>query len=206
MDWPEPENFKDITDFQGLTSYYRKFFGYYTFISLQWNSINTPPTGQGNNRKQFWKVRMIRPTPFTWDGECYHAFDTLQKTLSKAPVFALSDPTAKYWLHMDDYKYSLGAVLLQVDGKAENISTMDFGHLKSLGLPGSCQIRSPVWTDLRIDSTDAEAFMFKWECLWELGILWDSKVTMSGEPGSTDNKPGWSWEHQLCFWEHLEPL
>jgi hypothetical protein len=41
--------------------------------------------------------------------------------LCNAPVLALLDPKAKYFLHVDASQYVLDAVLTQVQGKAEKV-------------------------------------------------------------------------------------
>jgi len=55
------------------------------------------------------------------DRECQHAFDTLKNALCIAPVLAPQDPEAKYCLHVDASQYEFGAVLCQMQGKAEKV-------------------------------------------------------------------------------------
>jgi len=121
MDWPEPENSKDIRGFLSLTSYCRKFIVHYAHITMPLYAIGTPPEGEGDIGWQRTKPRKVKCTPFAWDKECEHAFDTLKKVLCNAPVLALPDPEAKYCLHVDGSQYALGAVLSQMQDKTENV-------------------------------------------------------------------------------------
>jgi transposase InsO family protein len=121
MDWPQPENSKDVRGFLGLTSYYRKFIEHYAHIAMPLYTICTPPKGKGDVGRRRGEPKKVFRTPFAWDKECQHAFDTLKKALCNAPVLALPDPKAKYCLHVDASQYALGAVLSQVQGKAEKV-------------------------------------------------------------------------------------
>jgi hypothetical protein len=121
MDWPQPENSKDVRGFLGPTSYYRKFIEHYAYIVMALCAIGTPPKGKGYIGRPRGEPRRFKRTPFAWDRECQHAFDTLKKALCNAPVLALPDPEAKYCLHVNARQYGLGAVLSQMQDKAEKV-------------------------------------------------------------------------------------
>jgi len=89
MDWPQPENGKDVRGFLGLTSYYRKFIEHYAHIAMPLYAIGTPPKGNGDVGRGRGEPRKVKHTPFAWDRECQHTFDTLKKALCNAPVLAL---------------------------------------------------------------------------------------------------------------------
>jgi hypothetical protein len=121
MDWPQPENSKDVRGFLGLTSYYRKFITHYTDNAMPLYTIVTPPKRKWNVGRPCGDTRKIKRTPFTWDRECKHAFDTLKKVLYNAPVFALPDPKAKCCLHVNANQYTLGRFLFQMKDIAEKV-------------------------------------------------------------------------------------
>ena len=121
MDWPQPENCQEVRGFLGLTSYYRKFIEHYAHIAMPLYAIGTPQQGKEDVGRQRGEPRKVKRTPFPWDRECQHAFDTLKKALCNAPVLALPDPEAKYCLHVDASQYALGAVLSQMQDKAEKV-------------------------------------------------------------------------------------
>jgi len=121
IDWPQPENSKDVKGFLGLTRYYRKFIEHYAHIAMPLYAIGTPPKGKGDVGQRRGELRKVKRTPFAWDRECQHAFDTLKKAPCNAPVLALPDPKAKYCLHVDASQYALGAVLSQMQDKAEKV-------------------------------------------------------------------------------------
>jgi len=124
MDRPQPENSKDVRGFLGLTSYYRIFIEYYAHIAMPLYAIGTPPKGKEDVRRRRGEPRRVRQTPFVWDRECQHAFDTVKKALCNAPVLALPDPKAKYCLHVDASQYAFGTVLALVHDKTE----MELGY------------------------------------------------------------------------------
>jgi len=121
MDWPQPENSKDVSGFLGFTSKYRKFIEHYTHIAMPLYVIGTPPNGKGDVGRQCGEPKRVRHTPFGWDRECQHAFDTLKKALCNALVLALPDPEARYCLQVDGSHYTLGAVLSKVQDRMEKV-------------------------------------------------------------------------------------
>jgi len=121
MDWPQPENSKDVRGFLGLTSYYRIFIEHCAHIALPLDAIGTPPKRSGDVGQQCGELRKVKHTPFTWDRECQHAFDTLKKVLCNAPVLALPDPEDQYCLHLNGSQYALGAVLSQVQDQVKKV-------------------------------------------------------------------------------------
>jgi len=78
MDWPQPENSKDVKGFLRLTSYYRKFIENYTHNAMPLYAIGTPPTGKGDVGRRCGEPRKVKRTPFACDRERQHAFDTLK--------------------------------------------------------------------------------------------------------------------------------
>jgi len=121
MHWPRPENSKDVRGFLGLTRYYRKFIEHYAHIAMPLYAIGTPPKRKGDVGRRCGKPRRVMRTPFAWDRECQNAFDNLKKALCNVPVLPLLDPEAKYCLHVNPSQYALGAVLSQVQDKADKV-------------------------------------------------------------------------------------
>jgi len=121
MHWPQPENSKDVRGFLGLTSYYRIFIEHYADIAMPLYAIGTPLNGNGDVGRRHGEPSTVQSTLFAWDRECQHASDTHKRALCNAPVLALPDPEAKYWLHIEGSQYAFGAVLSQMQGKAEKV-------------------------------------------------------------------------------------
>jgi len=121
MDWPQPDNSKDVRRFLGLTRYNTEFIEPYAPIEMRLYRIGTPPKGNRDIGQQRGEPRRVMRTPSGWVRECQHAFDTLKMALFNAPVLALLDPKAKYCLHVHASQYALGVVLSQVQGKAEKV-------------------------------------------------------------------------------------
>jgi len=121
MDLPQPEHSKDVRGFLGLTSFYRKFIEHHAHIAMPLYAIGTPLKGRGDVGRWRGELRKIKRTPLAWDRERQHALDTFRTALCNAPVLAVPDPNAKYCLHVNGCQDALGAVLSQVQNKAEMV-------------------------------------------------------------------------------------
>jgi len=66
MDWPQPENNKDVRGFLGLTRYYRKLFEHYAHIAMPLHAIGIPPKGNGDVGRRRGEPRRVKRTPFAW--------------------------------------------------------------------------------------------------------------------------------------------
>jgi len=97
LEWPTPENLKDLQAFLGLANYYRRFIKSYS-------TIVTPLL-------RFTK----KDVPFQWDEPAQKAFDALKEKFTTAPVLMVFDPTKPIYIETDASDYALGACLSQKD-------------------------------------------------------------------------------------------
>ena len=94
-DFPVPRTVKQVRSFLGLCNYYRKFVYNFARIAEPLNKLT---------RKN---------TVYNWDDRCQHAFDTLKKALTEAPILAYPDFTVPFDLYVDASDEGLGMVLGQ---------------------------------------------------------------------------------------------
>ncbi|PHT68255.1 hypothetical protein T459_27742 [Capsicum annuum] len=73
--WPIPNNVKELTGFQGLAGYYRRFIKHYGIIGK-------PLTDQ------------LKKDRFQWFEKAFIAFEKLKKELTSTPVLALAENSA----------------------------------------------------------------------------------------------------------------
>lgn len=97
-DWPVPTSAKHIKEFLGLTGLYRKFIDHYAPIAM--------PLYVASNATK---------SDVSWTSECDHAFQTLKKTVTQAPVLGIPDKAGRWRLRTDASKFAMGAVLMQQD-------------------------------------------------------------------------------------------
>ena len=102
---PTPKDAKEITQFLGLTGYYRKFVPRFADISRPL----TQPT----------KKEM----KFVWTPECQKSFELLKSHLCGEPILKYADTSKPYTLYTDASKYGWEGVLTQshktvIDGKS----------------------------------------------------------------------------------------
>ena len=93
--FPPPTNLKQLQQFLGLTSYYRRFIPGYGGIAYPLHSL----TRKG--------------ALFEWSADCKTAFDTLRTKLLTSPVLAYPDFNKDFTLETDASKRGLGAILSQ---------------------------------------------------------------------------------------------
>ena len=99
---PIPKNAKQVKQFLGLVSYYRKFVPRFADISR----ILTKLTRKDQE--------------FKWTPECDKCFHMLKDYLQEAPILRYSDPAASYTLYTDASKYAYAGVLTQRQDKTDH--------------------------------------------------------------------------------------
>ena len=105
-DFPQPKNVKEVRQFLGLSSYYRRFI-------YQFSSIALPLT-----------MLTRKGTQFRWTTECQESFDTLKERLTTAPVLSYPSFNRPFVPETDASVRGLGAVLsqLQEDGQLHPVA------------------------------------------------------------------------------------
>ncbi|KAL6421213.1 hypothetical protein ACFW04_013639 [Cataglyphis niger] len=101
--WPEPHTVKQIRQFLGMASWYRRFIANFSTIAAPLTSLTR------KNAK--WK----------WGAEETTAFRELKKTLVSAPVLACPDFARRFVLQTDASASGLGAVLTQNFEEGERV-------------------------------------------------------------------------------------
>jgi len=93
--FPQPVNLKQLRQFFGLTSYYRRFVPGYARLAHPLHALTK------------------KRAAFSWTAECETAFDTLRQKQSPSPVLAYPDFNKDIRLETDASKLGLGAILSQ---------------------------------------------------------------------------------------------
>lgn len=95
LDWPCPENKKDVQSFLGLVNYYRRFI-------RNCSKIVKP------------LIELTKNVEFSWNTKKEHAFQALKKYVSSAPLLQTFEPRRKAVVTTDASQYAIGAVLDQL--------------------------------------------------------------------------------------------
>ena len=95
IDFPAPQNVKEVRQFLGLSSYYRRFVPGFAKIAKPIHTL----TQKG--------------AVFEWNSSCQAAFETLKSKLVQSPVLAYPDFNKSFVLETDASIRGLGAVLSQ---------------------------------------------------------------------------------------------
>ncbi len=97
--FPQPKKIKDVQSFLGLTGYYRRFIKDYAKVAEP--LLKQLRNSQKSNHH------------LQWSQECTHAFETLKKKLTHAPIMNTPNFEQPFILELDACEYGLGAVLIQ---------------------------------------------------------------------------------------------
>ena len=112
-DWPVPKTSKQVRQFIGLTTYYRRFVQDYAKIARPLHQL----TEKGKH--------------FKWTSDCAEAFELLKEKLVSAPILAYPDMTQGFILDTDASDLALGGVLSQIlDGHERVIAYASFALSK----------------------------------------------------------------------------
>lgn len=94
-DFPLPANLKEVRQFLGLSSYYRRFISGFATIAQPLHQL----TRKGVH--------------FKWDARCQEAFEQLKRLLTSSPVLAYPQLAEPFVLETDASIQGLGAILSQ---------------------------------------------------------------------------------------------
>jgi len=95
LEWPVPENRKQLQRFLGFANFYRRFIRNYSQTALPLTSLTS-----------------VKKT-FQWSPEAQTAFDKLKMLFSRAPVLIQPDSSKQFILEVDASDSGVGAVLSQ---------------------------------------------------------------------------------------------
>lgn len=94
--WQTPQSVKEVQQFLGLASYYRRFIKNFASVAAPLHKLTE------------------KHTIFRWTPCCQEAFDNLKSRLTSAPILALPDWSKPFVLDTDASDTGVGAVLSQV--------------------------------------------------------------------------------------------
>lgn len=95
VEWPQPENRKQLQRFLGFANFYRRFIRNYS-------SVATPLTKLTSSK-----------LPFVWSPDAEQAFQTLKERFTSAPVLIHPNPALQFIVEVDASDTGVGAVLSQ---------------------------------------------------------------------------------------------
>ena len=99
--WPAPTTVKDVRQFLGLCSYYRRWIPGFATIAAPLHNLTK------------------KEVPFTWCNQCEAAMQQLKDLLCDAPILAYPNRYGTFVLDTDASNFGIGAVLSQNQGKTE---------------------------------------------------------------------------------------
>ena len=99
-DYPVPTTVKEVREFIGFTSYYRKFIKNFASIAAPLHKLTT------------------KYARFVWSQQCQEAFDLLRESLISAPILCYPDFSLPFILYTDASDVGIGAVLAQKDNQS----------------------------------------------------------------------------------------
>jgi transposase InsO family protein len=114
-DWPRPKSARDLRQFLGLASFYRRYVKGFARLAAPLSELL---------RESDPDVRRKKTRPIVWNVSCQLAFDALKEALSSEPVLIQPDPQAPFTLETDASDWAVGVVLLQLgsDGRLHPVA------------------------------------------------------------------------------------
>jgi hypothetical protein len=106
VDWPKPNNIKNVQEFLGFCNFYQRFIPSYSKIAK--------PLFDLLHKDKTWE----------WSEKAQEAFDGLKNTLKSAPVLMQPNTKEEFFLECDTSDYATGAILSQtgMDGKLHPVA------------------------------------------------------------------------------------
>ncbi|MCG8079018.1 MAG: reverse transcriptase, partial [Candidatus Thiodiazotropha taylori] len=102
--WPQMQNVKEVRQFIGLASYYRKYIPGFATICKPLHRLTE------------------KDHPFVWSDECQTAFETIKTLLTSAPILSYPLPGGQpFILDCDASNVGVGAVLHQLQDGEEKV-------------------------------------------------------------------------------------
>uniref|UniRef100_A0A8C6KJR4 Gypsy retrotransposon integrase-like protein 1 n=1 Tax=Nothobranchius furzeri TaxID=105023 RepID=A0A8C6KJR4_NOTFU len=210
LNWPTPENRKQLQRFLGFANFYRRFIKNYSQTA-------SPLTALTSTKSKF-----------EWTLEASHAFTALKNLFASAPILIQPDPQKQFILEVDASDTGAGAVLSQRsvhDGKLHPCAfysrrlspaerNYDVGDRELLAikialeewrhwLEGSTH-PVLVWTDHKnLSYLQSAKRLNSRQSRWSLFFSWFN-LTISFRPGSKNTKPD-ALSHQFSAEEGSEP-
>ena len=100
---PIPTNLRELRQFLGLASYYRKFIQGFAKIAAPLNQL------------------MKKETAYQWNDKCQEAFDYLKNRLTMAPILVHPNFNKEFLIQTDASSLGLDAVLSQKDNDGREV-------------------------------------------------------------------------------------
>lgn len=95
MNWPEPNNRRQLQRFLGFANFYRRFIRDFSRIALPLTQLTSPKLA------------------FQWSDAAQSAFQELKKQFASAPILVQPDTTLQFVVEVDASDSGVGAVLSQ---------------------------------------------------------------------------------------------
>jgi transposase InsO family protein len=99
--WQSPVNTREVREFVGLCSYYRKFIPQFATVAAPLHRLQS------------------EKVPFLWCKDCEAAFQSLKAALTSAPLLVMPDFSKPFILQTDASNVGVGAILSQSDDQGE---------------------------------------------------------------------------------------
>ncbi|KAI9922811.1 hypothetical protein PsorP6_000440 [Peronosclerospora sorghi] len=97
VEWPKPNNVKELRKFLGLATYLHKYSCNYAGLIRPLSQL------------------LKKDVEWHWDTQCQDAFDAVKQSLTEAPVLAIADNELPFHVVCDAIDFSIGCTLMQRD-------------------------------------------------------------------------------------------